>query len=84
MTITKSDMEKAAQKLTPQQIEDLNDGWHIAITLGPGDIDVLHSALTLDYHDGSTVRLWERIRRDIDQQHLLSRIARLVNEDDAP
>lgn len=54
-------------QMTPDQVEKLDDGWHTAIVLGVADFDTLHMALTLDYHDSSTVALWENIRKQLDQ-----------------
>ena len=64
--------------LTPDQIEKLNDGWHVAVVLGPSDIDVLHAALTCDYHDQDTERLWVEVFKQIKEIHFLNRIARSI------
>ena len=72
-------MTQPSGYLTPDQIEKLNDGWHVAVVLGPADLDVLHAGLTLDYCDGDTKALWEEVRRQIRQRHFLNRTAELVN-----
>jgi hypothetical protein len=63
-------------RLTPQQIEDLEDGWHIAVTLDPGDIDTLHAHLTFAHCDESGKRLWDKVMTQIKAQHFLDNVGR--------
>ena len=70
-----------SEKLTPKQIEDLQDGWHVAITLGVGDLDTLHAHLTLGYCDASGKRLWNDIAQQIKAQHFLDRVERELEEE---
>jgi hypothetical protein len=67
-------------QLTPSQIEDLNDGWHVVVTLGVGDLDTLHAHLTLDWCDGSGRDLWNDIQKQIKARRFLRNVADVVNE----
>lgn len=66
--------------LTPDQKEMVADGWHIPIVFGVSDFDTLHMALTLDYHDASTIRLWDNIKKQMDQRSLLNRVEELLHD----
>jgi hypothetical protein len=66
------------QFLTPDQLEDLRDGWHVAIVLGPSDLDVMHAALTLPYCDEASKRLSKEIQRQIRQRHFLNRVGEVA------
>jgi hypothetical protein len=61
--------------LTPDQIEDVESGWFVAVVLDAHDLDVLHSGLTLAYCDADTQRLWSRIEKQIQQTRTLERLA---------
>ena len=65
--------------LTPEQIEDIEDGWHVAVTFGPFDLDTLHAALNGPYHDTFTKDLSNRIQAQIKQNHFLSRVGREID-----
>lgn len=65
--------------LTPDQLEKIESGWYVAVVLGPADIDVLHSGLTLPYCDDATHRLMDDITGQIKQVHLLGRVQRIVD-----
>lgn len=70
-------------RLTPDQLADLDDGWHTAIVLGPFDLDTLHTALTypgVNQQVGGTHALSERIQSQIRQQHALARVGRKIDD----
>ena len=68
--------------LTPDQIEDLADGWHVAIVLGPAELDAAHAALTMDYHDSASIAVSNEIQRQIKEIHFLRRMAAALAEID--
>jgi hypothetical protein len=65
--------------LTPQQVEDIESGWYVAVVFDPSDIDVLHSALAFPYCDDSTKRLWQNIEQQIKQNHFLAKVGRAID-----
>ena len=72
-----------SDQLTPKQIEDLQDGWHVAITLGVGDLDTLHAHLKFADCDESGKRLWDDIQRQIKAQQFLARVRRELETETA-
>lgn len=72
-------MSETTIYLTPQQIEDIESGWYVAVTLGPFDLDTLHAALNGPYFDTTTKSLSDRIQAQIKANHYLAKIGRMVN-----
>jgi hypothetical protein len=66
--------------LTPSQIEDLEEGYSVVVTLDAGALDTMHAHLTLDWCDGSGRALWNDIQKQMTAQRFLRSAAKAVNE----
>lgn len=77
-------MDGVGKYLSPDQVDLLDEGWHVAVVLDPHDLDVMHSALTLPYCDEASKRLSDDIVRQIRQRHLLDRVGEFVDSLGAP